>query len=1200
MATPPARFAHLNVHTDYSLEDSILRYDAAVSKSASDSAGAVAVSDVNNMFATIRFYKKAQAAGVKPIISSKLYVIDDLHGDDGSAYPMVAVAMTNQGYRNLCELTSRIYEEGQVGEHTHVKLSWLRDQHDGLLFLSGGREGKLGHLILEGDGYGARQHAKRMQDVFGSKRFFIEVQRVGHPDDNRYNKQALELCSRLQVPPVATNNVRFLSKDDYESHQIRVAIGRGLPLDLYQRKEPYSYTPEQYLKSPSEMAELFDDIPEALENAARIADAANVELDLGNSYLPAFPTENNEPESEFLKKQTFIGLEERIKKDFGVEKADRESYLEYYERADYELNVINTMGFPGYFLIVSDFIQWAKDNDVPVGPGRGSGAGSLVAYALKITDLDPLKYDLLFERFLNPERVSMPDFDVDFCMDKRDRVIQYVADKYGHKSVSQIVTFGTMAAKMAIRDVARALGHSFTMGGRIANMVPERPGVKLTEALEESSELKYLMDTDPDVNRIMKHALALEGVTRQTGKHAGGVVIAPGDLTQYTPTYSEPDGSGFVSQYDKNDVEDAGLVKFDFLGLRTLTISDNAVKLINSRNNINFDITSIPLDDKAVLDLCANGDTTAVFQIESRGMKELLRKLKPDRFEDLIALVALYRPGPLQSGMVDNFINRKHGREEISYPDATYQHELLKPILEPTYGIILYQEQVMQIAQALAGYTLGQADMLRRAMGKKKPEEMEKQRSIFAQGAKEKGIDDTLALKIFDLVEKFAGYGFNKSHSAAYALISYQTAYLKHYYPAEFMSAVMSSVMHDTEKVVPFIKESERIGLSISIPSINKSRREFHPEGDAIYYGLGAVKGIGDKYLAGMLEERERGGGFLDPYDWILRTNPSKTVIEAAIRCGALDEFGYSRSTLFENYPNWKVEAKKNKDDSDKQISIFSSGSASVSVTEVPEWPVKALLAGERKTLGIFVSGHPLDDHRELVDRVTSTTLYNAMHHPDIEGETEIVKDRPVTVAGYIDQLNIKVGKKGNRAHFTLDDGTSQIHTVIFPESYQKSQHVIQEDATVVIKGKITRDKRSKTDKLIAYSVQSIEMLKDKEISRVVFTHPDINVARESFKKIKNTVKEAQDGFADLFFKHPENESLIRIGGRSIRLSDEIINELRGYFGPENISLYFRSGSQDNKKDPNKDNLLKEGERTRHERHQAISRLLMEAEMTMS
>lgn len=1201
MLAQTPRFVHLNVHTDFSLEDSILRFDKAVAKTVSDKAPAIGVSDVNNMFAAIRFYKKSLASGVKPIISSKLMVVNDIFGEDGAAYPMVAIARNNQGYRTLSELTSRIYEEGQVGDRPHLKLSWLQGQNEGLIFLSGGREGKLGQLILDGDLYGARHQAEFMQDLLGKTRYFIEVQRIGHPDDNKYNQSALELCSRLQIPPVATNNVRFLSKSDYESHQIRVSIGKGLPLDLYQRQNPHGYTPEQYLKSPDEMAELFDDVPEAIENTARIAEACNVELELGKSYLPAFPTENNKPESDFLKEVTYEGLEKRIKKDFGVKVVNRAEYEEYYSRADFELNVINSMGFPGYFLIVSDFIQWAKNNDVPVGPGRGSGAGSLVAYALNITDLDPLKYDLLFERFLNPERVSMPDFDVDFCMDKRDSVIHYVSEKYGHKSVSQIVTFGTMAAKMAIRDVARSLGHSFSMGGRISNMVPDRPGIKLSEALVESPELSHLVENDPDVKRIMNHALTLEGVTRQTGKHAGGVVIAPGSLTEHTPTYSEPDGSGFVSQYDKDDVEDAGLVKFDFLGLRTLTISDNAVKLIKQTRGMDFDLLDIPLNDQRVLDLFSRGDTTAVFQVESRGMKELLRKLRPDCFEDLIALVALYRPGPLQSGMVDNFINRKHGREDISYPDPTYQHELLKPILEPTYGIILYQEQVMQIAQALAGYSLGQADMLRRAMGKKKPEEMEEQRAIFAEGSRSKGIDPGLSLKIFDLVEKFAGYGFNKSHSAAYALISYQTAYLKQYYPAEFMSAVMSSVMSDTEKVVPFIKESERIGLTISIPSINNSRNEFYPKDNNIYYGLGAVKGIGAKYLSKMLEERNNNGNFTSPYDWIKRTNPSKTIIEAAIRCGALDEFGYGRATLFENYPDWRVEAKKIREDSTKQIGMIFEEDSQMQTKEVPEWPIQTLLAGERRTMGIFVSGHPLDDYQDLVKRVTSSTLHQAMQTPDIEGETEIVRDRPVTLAGYIDQLDIRIGKKGNRAHFILDDGTGQIQTVMFPDSYQRAQHIVQEDATVVIKGKVTRDKRTKTDKLIAYHVQSIDMLKDKEISRVVFTHPDLQVARDLFKKVQATVSQAQDGFADLYFKHPENGSLVKIGGRSLRVSDEMLNELRGYFGAENVSMYFRSATEQEKKlDTSSEQILKEGALTRNARHQKISALLMEAEMSMS
>lgn len=1190
-------FVHLNVHTDYSLSDSILRFSEAVDRVKSDGGDAMAVSDVNNLFAAIRFYKKAKAEGIKPIVSSKLFVQDDLSEvDDGLAYPMVAIARDNDGYKHLCELSSRVFAEGQHGNHPHVKLSWLIERSKGLIFLSGGREGKLGRLIRDETRHMASKYVADMKQRLGENGFFIEVQRVGHPDDNDFVEAAAALSDHHQVPLVATNNVRFLEKNDFESHQIRVAIGKGVPLSQYERDYPCAYTPEQYLKSSKEMIALFDDIPEAVINTRKIADACNVEIELGNNYLPAFHTPNGMKESDFLKDQAREGLVQRIKKDHGVESVNVELFPQYFERLEYELNVINEMGFPGYFLIVSDFIQWAKDNDVPVGPGRGSGAGSLVAYALKITDLDPLKYDLLFERFLNPERVSMPDFDVDFCMDKRDRVIQYVSQKYGSRSVSQIVTFGTMAARSVILDVGRALGYSVGMARRIASMVPHDPGITLSQAREQSAEMDHLIKTDPEVYEIMSHAFKLEGTTRQTGKHAGGVLIAPGDLTKFTPTYSLPDGTGFVSQYDKGDVEDAGLVKFDFLGLRTLTIADWAVKFIKEKHDDGFDLLSIPLDDKNVLQMFARGETTAVFQVESRGMKELLRKLKPDCFEDLIALVALFRPGPLQSGMVDNFINRKHGREEISYPDPSYQHEMLKDILEPTYGIILYQEQVMQIAQALAGYSLGQADLLRRAMGKKKPEEMEKQRAIFAEGAKQQGVDEHLSLKIFDLVEKFAGYGFNKSHSAAYALISYQTAYLKYYYPAEFMSAVMTSIMHDTEKVVPFFKDSINLGIKIKTPSINKSQIAFTPVDGVIYYGLGGVKGFGPAYLTMMMKERERNGEYSSVYEWIRRTNPTKTVIEAAIKSGALDEFGLSRSTIADSFDKWKQRIKKEATSGSKQISIFGEeNDPSLTVSESPRWPVRQMLQGERKTLGLFISGHPLDDSRSLVNKVISTTLYESMVHTSIDNESDLAEDRPVTVAGYIDSLDIKQGKKGSRATFNFDDGTAQIRAFVFPEAYHKNQHIIMPDATVVIKGKIVQDKRTKVDKLIAYEFENLDMLKDREISKVIFSCNDIEDAKRKLREISPEMNKCERGFTDIFYDHPQ-KGLVRIGSESVRVSDSFISKLKSIFGESNVEMEYRS---DSAKCGSGRNIKDIGDSTRDERRKKISELFREAEISM-
>ncbi|WP_029823709.1 DNA polymerase III subunit alpha, partial [Vibrio parahaemolyticus] len=689
----------------------------------------------------------------------------------------------------------KAYLRGHVQHQPVIDRAWLAEMSEGLIVLSGAKNGDIGKALLKGNRKLVESCVEFYKQHFPD-RFYLELIRTGRPDEETYLHFAIDLAEQHDLPVVATNEVVFLSADLFDAHEIRVAIHDGYTLEDPRR--PKNYSPQQYLRTEEEMCELFADIPEALENSVEIAKRCNVTVRLGEYFLPAFPTEGME-ETEFLVMKSREGLEERLEFLFPDEEERKKRRPEYDERLQIELDVINQMGFPGYFLIVMEFIQWSKDNAIPVGPGRGSGAGSLVAYALKITDLDPLEYDLLFERFLNPERVSMPDFDVDFCMDKRDQVIDHVAEMYGRDAVSQIITFGTMAAKAVIRDVGRVLGHPFGFVDRISKLVPPDPGMTLEKAFKAEPALPELYEADEEVKELIDMCRLLEGCTRNAGKHAGGVVISPTTITDFAPIYADAEGHFPVTQFDKNDVETAGLVKFDFLGLRTLTIIDWALGLINPRlekeGKPPVRIESIPLEDPASFRLLQNSETTAVFQLESRGMKELIKRLQPDCFEDIIALVALFRPGPLQSGMVDNFIDRKHGREAISYPDEKWQHESLKEILDPTYGIILYQEQVMQIAQVLSGYTLGGADMLRRAMGKKKPEEMAKQRATFEEGAVKNGVDGELAMKIFDLVEKFAGYGFNKSHSAAYALVSYQTLWLKTHYPAEFMAAVMTADM---------------------------------------------------------------------------------------------------------------------------------------------------------------------------------------------------------------------------------------------------------------------------------------------------------------------------------------------------------------------------------------------------------------------
>ena len=842
-----ARFVHLRLHTEFSLSDGLVRIKPLIKAVSEAGIPAVAVTDQSNLCSLVKFYSAAMGAGIKPISGADLWVANQ--DEEQEPTRIVLLSMSEGGYRNLTELISQSFLENQHHGKALVKREWIMAKSDGLIALSGAKEGEVGHALLAGNLPHASELLQEWMAAFPD-RFYIELQRTQRAGDEEYLHAAVALAGQAHCPVVATNDVMFMRREDFEAHESRVCIGESMALADPRRVRRYSE--EQYLKSEDEMVELFSDIPEAIENTIAIARRCSVDVKLGTYFLPEFPIPEGKTMEDFFREFSHDGLTDRLKTI--LNKTDPEYAAKeqiYRDRLDFELNIILQMGFPGYFLIVMDFIQWSKNNDIPVGPGRGSGAGSLVAYAQKITDLDPIKYDLLFERFLNPERVSMPDFDVDFCMDGRDKVIDYVARTYGRDAVSQIITFGTMAAKAVVRDVARVQGKSYGLADRLSKMIPFEIGMTLSKAYEQEEMIRDFLETDEEAAEIWEMAIKLEGVTRNVGKHAGGVVIAPTKLTDFAPLYCDEHGQGVVTQYDKNDVESAGLVKFDFLGLRTLTIIDWALKMINPRREKlgakPLDIMDIDLEDKFSYDMLKRAETTAVFQLESRGMKDLIKRLLPDCFEDIIALVALFRPGPLQSGMVENFINRKHGREELSFPDAQWQHEWLESILKPTYGIILYQEQVMQIAQELAGYTLGGADMLRRAMGKKKPEEMAKQRSVFKEGAEGKGVDGELAMKIFDLVEKFAGYGFNKSHSAAYALVSYQTLWLKAHYPAEFMAAVMSSDMQNTDKVVTFIEECREMGLNVLPPNVNSGEYMFgvNDEGH-IVYGLGAIKGVGE------------------------------------------------------------------------------------------------------------------------------------------------------------------------------------------------------------------------------------------------------------------------------------------------------------------------------------------------------------------
>ncbi|MGM0536675.1 MAG: DNA polymerase III subunit alpha [Pseudomonadota bacterium] len=1062
MTTP---FVHLRVHSEFSLVDGLVRLKPLVQAAVDQGLPALTLTDEANLFGLVKFYKGAQGAGLKPVIGSDLWLANP--HDKDHPYRLTLLAMDETGYRNLTELISRGWMHGQRHGQALLDRAWVLEQSAGLIALSGGRDGEVGRHLLSDHHDEARALLEEWNAAFPG-RFYLELTRTGRPLEEECVHLSVDLAVETGTPVVATNDVRFLEREDFWAHETRVAIGEGKALDDKRRER--RYTEEQYLKSPAEMAELFSDIPEALENSVMIAARCNVEVRLGEIFLPEFEIPEGMTQDEYFRKISHDGLTERLDFLYPAERYPRDGaeYAEidarYRKRLDFELDIIIQMGFPGYFLIVMDFIQWAKDNDVPVGPGRGSGAGSLVAYAQKITDLDPIGYDLLFERFLNPERVSMPDFDVDFCMEKRDRVIDYVADRYGRDAVSQIVTFGTMAAKAVVRDVARAQGKPYSLGDKLSKLIPFEVGMTLAKAIEAEPALKEYLEADEEAAEIWEMALKLEGITRGTGKHAGGVVIAPTRLTDFSPLLCDEDGSGLVVQFDKNDIEEAGLVKFDFLGLRTLTIIDWALEMVDkvraTEGQGPLDIDTIPLDDVPTFEMLKKAETTAVFQLESRGMKELIKRLLPDSLEDMIALVALFRPGPLQSGMVDDFINRKHGRAEISYPHPDYQHALLEPVLAPTYGIILYQEQVMQIAQVMAGYSLGQADMLRRAMGKKKPEEMAKQRAGFLEGCAANDIDADLAGNIFDLVEKFAGYGFNKSHSAAYALVSYQTAWLKAHYPGPFMAAVMSTEMDNLDKVVPLIEECRHLALTVTPPDVNVGGYRFTVDDQArVIYGLGAIRGVGEGPIGAIVEAREAEGPFEDLFDFCRRVDPrrmNKRTLEALIRSGALDTLGPSRAVLsaaLEDALKAAVQTQTNQnlgmmDMFGEAFVDESAGDAYADYRQVREWSDKERLAGEKETLGLYLTGHPIDEYEEELARFVSTRI------SDLKPSRE-----PQRVAGLVVGVRTMKSKRGDTMAFiTLDDRTGRIEASLFGELFEQLRGRLEADQVMIVEGEVSSD----------------------------------------------------------------------------------------------------------------------------------------------
>ena len=1047
-------FVHLRLHSEFSVVDGTNRIDEVVKAAAADGQVALAITDLNNMFGAIKFYKEGRGKGVKPLIGAEIF-LESLTQDVAQTSRLILLVQNHQGYLNLCELLSRGWTQNVHKAVAVIKLEWLQELSQGLIALSGAQAGAVGQALMQGDTQRACDVALQLAGLF-THRFYMELQRAGRVDDETHVAAAAELAARLNLPVVATHPVQFTAQDDYEAHEARVCISEGEILGNQRRVR--KFTREQYFKSSEQMQALFADLPAAIANTVEIAKRCNLNLVLGKPQLPNYPTPNGMGIEEYFRFASHEGLKERLVHLY-PDPAKREAERERYEaRLEFEIGTILKMGFPGYFLIVGDFINWAKNNGCPVGPGRGSGAGSLVAYALKITDLDPLQYNLLFERFLNPERVSMPDFDIDFCQTNRDRVIDYVKDKYGRNAVSQIATFGTMAARAAIRDVGRVLDMSYTFCDGISKLIPNKPGQHITiaGAIEAEPVLAERLAKEDEVKTLLALAQKLEGMTRNVGMHAGGVLIAPGKLTDFCPLYQQPGSDSAVSQFDKDDVEAAGLVKFDFLGLATLTILEIAREFIIQRHKgqENFAFENIPLDDAPTYKLFQDGKTEAVFQFESRGMQGMLRDARPTRLEDLIALNALYRPGPMD--LIPSFVARKHGREEIEYP-----HPLVADMLSETYGIMVYQEQVMQTAQILGGYSLGGADLLRRAMGKKKAEEMAEHREIFRAGAAKNNIPQAKADEIFDLMEKFAGYGFNKSHAAAYSLLAYHTGWLKVHYTAEFFCANMTVEMDDTDKLKVLFEDAQSMGLSFESPDVNRGHYRFEPISDkAIRYGLGAIKGSGQQAIEAIVAARETGGPFTSLFDFCRRVDRSrlnKRTVEALIKAGAFDNLHLNRASLMasvERAFDFAAAAEANAN----QGGLFDmmGEDAHGSSTQEPElvealpWGIKERLMHEKTAVGFYLSGHLFDESEREVRQIVRTRLDDLMDSRE-----------PQLLAGIVSDMRIINGQRGKLAIFKLDDKSSVIEATADEATIHAYRNTLKEDELVIVMGKAQPDRFS-------------------------------------------------------------------------------------------------------------------------------------------
>jgi DNA polymerase-3 subunit alpha len=1152
-----ANFVHLHVHTQYSLLDGAIRVGDLVERAKEYRMPAMAISDHGNMFGALEFYSKAHAAGVKPIIGCEVYVASgSRHEKSGAASSsdasghLVLLCKNHTGYRNLCYMISTAYQDGF---YYKPRIDWalLKEHNEGMIALTACLGGEIPSLINRGRMDHARMRAEEMSKVFDSNRLYLELQENFLSEQETANKGLIEIGKELGLPLVATNDCHYLTRDDAFAHEVLLCIQTGKTLDDPNRMR--FANDEFYVKTPDEMAELFKHVPEAISNTVEIAERCNLELDVSgkNYHFPALALNEDQTPSQALEQQSYEGLELRIADIRKLRPEFSSADVETYKaRLEEELEIINQMGFPDYFLIVADFINWAKDHDIPVGPGRGSAAGSLVAYALKITDIDPIPYHLLFERFLNPERISMPDIDIDFCINGREDVINYVRDKYGQEKVAQIITFGSMLARAVIRDVGRGMGMPYGEVDTIAKLIPNPTGKKVTlrDAQKQEPRLRELIEKDGRVKKLFDVALSLEGLTRHASTHAAGVVVTPKPLTEYLPLYVDPKSQGQVTQFDMGFVEKIGLVKFDFLGLKTLTVIDNAVRLIREGKDPDFDLDLIANDDDKSFQLLSRGETTGVFQLESSGMKEYLIKLKPSCFEDMIAMVALYRPGPLGSGMVDSFIKRKHGVEDFGY-----DFPQLEPILKDTYGVIVYQEQVMQIAQVLGNYTLGGADLLRRAMGKKKAEEMAKQKKIFLDGAKDNKLDTKKAEAVFDLMEKFAEYGFTKSHSAAYALIAYQTAYLKAHYPVEFMAALLTEDMENTDKVIKNINEIRNMEIAILPPDINESSRDFTVHEKDIRFGLGAVKGVGGAAVEAIVEARKVDGTFGSLHDFCERVDlrrVNKRVVEALIKCGAFDSLQKKRAQFMaalEEAMEYGQKLQREKESGQESLFgtdqiVTQSGHAYGQLPDLEEWPENVLLANEKEAIGFYITGHPLARHSDAIKRFSTC---------DTAGLIERADKEEVSVCGIVTGIKLLNTRKGDRMAFvTLEDLSGFVEMVVFPETYTQAAELLNSEEALLVKGAV--DVGEDACKILVNEVLALKDVQSRMTKLVHFrlTTPGLDDRQlRSLKEIMTRYRGECEALIHLVVPNRSETVISLQDGLRLQASDEMMDDVEKLFG---------------------------------------------------